>query len=209
MFNNNFFYTQLAFAFVSQKDSYCALFFFFFSKILISISGIFSFFIPFFFRKILIFNTCFFLKYFFVFVDNIYFSFLLVFSIYLKNYVSYISILRMTENHSKCLNIKTKDTLYLIFFIRIFFIRIFSIAIRIHFYSVSYLLKHAFFFNNIFTFFWEYLWIMLLPVLKIESIKITDQQIHWEPRLSFLMQIFLYFSKNLLLFIKKDKYSVL
>ena len=153
VFNNNFFYTQLAFAFVSQKDSYCALFFFFFSKILISISGLFSFFIPFFFRRILIFNRCFFSEYFFVFVDNIYISFLLVFSIYFKNYVSYVSILWMTENHSKCLNIKTKHILYLVFFSRIFFMSIFSIGIRRYFYSISYLLKHLFFFNSMFTFF--------------------------------------------------------
>ena len=40
-----------------------------------------------------------------------------------------------------------------IFFIRIFFIRIFSIRIRRKFYVISNILRHLFFFNNIFIFF--------------------------------------------------------
>ena len=68
MINQNFFYTQLAFAFVHQKYSYYAFFFFFFSTILISFSSLFLLFIFFLFRKILISFTCIFLMSFFAFL---------------------------------------------------------------------------------------------------------------------------------------------
>ena len=146
----NFSYTQV-------------LCFLFFRKILIFFSELFSPFVFFFFRKVLTSFTCFFSKSLFVF---------------LTIFVCHFLYIEKTAKNILYLTLFIKIFFIRIFFIRIFFIRVLFIRIRGNFYAVSNILRHLFFFNMIFTFFYKHLWIIFLPVIKAELIKITDKQIN-------------------------------